>query len=770
MMKNGHKINPTAPFKNRPLAWALFCFMLFFLCTGFQTALAQEEAPPDWYRIRTNSVPYMPQDLTVDSTGAVWVTASNGSEYDPGVWRLPSGETRFQYLTNSRANNWLEGDYNNVVEKPQLNEEINYVVRDKAGNAWYALDNRTVLVQKPDDSWLTITMENTQSGFTDTTHVDSVHTIHLIDNQDGSQNVLLVAYKSLKHLDPSFNVAETVAVYSTYNNDLIQDAYIDSQGRHWMANERGLYQGSTMYDMALVGDPVYHPEYTNDPEVPQENSPITCIMEDASGNMWFGNSTYGTGGVFCLTTGDDWVYYNLSTVANGSSNAVNRLAPASDGGMWFAPNYSGIVKYSPASGGTWTRTTCASLGVGSEQVLSLQEHGGVLWFVVDVATNYGSGVHGWTLGSRKEDPQVVSYNYRKTSTTLTSHRINSIAGDLSGGVWFAAYDAPSVARLKADGTWVQYREDAMGLPGDPSSGSVTGVGVDSRNIAYFAPTRRAPLAYDINTEQWLDLPSESPAPPADTYFYNLYVDPLDGKWFLGANNVYHLNADNSAWEIFDTNDAAKFPDYRIQYALMDGEENIWFMTTFISTPKVSVRKKDPEGGDPTWHVFTRGDASGFLGGPRLYVDKNGAVWNTASQTFDSATNTWVTQTDATLFNTRPMPFLNGGIPANMVFDGAPVPANQTNQDLMTVNAQGDIYFCGGMVWLQSINAGIVVRRPVMGDVSRDGRIDLADAVLSMGALSGKTTGVQSTPTDVTGDGKVDQAESIYVLQKVAGLR
>ncbi|MBI9075435.1 MAG: transcriptional regulator [Desulfatibacillum sp.] len=759
-------ISAVAKARFQALAWLFFLLLAAVSWFVPQAALAEDDPPP-WYRIRTNSVPYRPENLTVDSTGAVWVTTANDSEYEPGVWRLPPAGTSFQYLTNSRANNWLTGDYNHVVEKPQLDAEINYVIQDDDGNVWYALNNRTVLVEKANDSWLPITMENTQSGFSDTTHVDSVHTIHLIDNQDGTQDALLVAYKSLKRLDPSFNVTETVAVYSSYNNDLIRDAYIDSQGRHWMANERGVYMGTTLYNMYLVAQ---HPEYSADPEVPQDNSPITGIMEDSSGNMWFVNATYGTGGVFCLTTGDDWVYYNLSTQANFSSNAVHWLAPASDGGMWFAPNYSGIVKYSPADGGTWTRTTCASLGLESEQVLSMQEQNGVLWFVADVVTNYGSGVHGWTLGSRKEDPQVVSYNYRKTSTTLTSHRINAIAGDLSGGVWFAAYDAPSVARLKADGTWIQYKEDTMGLPGDPVSGSVTGVGVDSRNIAYFAPTRRAPIAYDINTEQWLDLPTDAPAPPADTYFYNLYLDPLDGKWFLGANNVYHLNADNTAWEIFNTNDAAKFPDYRIQYALMDGEENIWFMTTFISTPKVSVRKKAPEGGDPTWLVFTRGDASGFLGGPRLYVDKNGKVWNTASQIFDSETNTWVTQTDTTLYDTRPMPFLNGGIPANMKFTGAPVPANQTNQDLMTVDTRGNVYFCGGMVWLQSINAGIVVRSPVKGDIDRDGVIELRDAVLSVGSVAGMASGLQSSVTDVTGDGKVDMVETLYVMQVVAGLR
>jgi len=382
-------------------------------------------------------------------------------------------------------------------------------------------------------------------------------------------------------------------------------------------------------------------------------------------------------------------------------------------------------------------------------------HGG--WLKFDVKGN-GTGVHALNLA----DSSLVSYTYRESSTALTSNQITHMAGDLSGGVWFAAYDDPSVSRVKANGEWVQCRTDKMDLPWALGTGKISGIGVDSHNIVYMAPNRRAPLAYDIPMEQWITLPA---GPSDDTTFYNLYVDPKDGKWFCGSEFVYHLNADNSAWEIYDTTDTNKFPEYHIQYALMDGEENMWFMSTFILNPaKVSLMKKDPSGGASTWYVFVYGDASGYLGGPRLYLDNDGNVWNSASQRFDSTANTWITQTDTTPFEKRYMRFLNGRIPADMDMTGALSNVTATAQDTMTLDTQGNIYFAGG---LGSVNAGIVVRSPVMGDINRNALVELDDAVQNLRIVSGQSSPAQAKTVALDGNGKIGPGEMIFILRKLA---
>jgi len=58
-----------------------------------------------------------------------------------------------------------------------------------------------------------------------------------------------------------------------------------------------------------------------------------------------------------------------------------------------------------------------------------------------------------------------------------------------------------------------------------------------------------------------------------------------------------------------------------------------------------------------------------------------------------------------------------------------------------------------------------------GDVNRDGKLDLLDAILAIRICIGTTTAEEvNTDTDVDGDGKIGMAEVIYILQKVAGLR
>ena len=59
----------------------------------------------------------------------------------------------------------------------------------------------------------------------------------------------------------------------------------------------------------------------------------------------------------------------------------------------------------------------------------------------------------------------------------------------------------------------------------------------------------------------------------------------------------------------------------------------------------------------------------------------------------------------------------------------------------------------------------------LGDINGDGVVDLQDAMLVLQVLSGKTPSVTiRSKADVNQDGKLGAAETIYILQKVSGLR
>jgi hypothetical protein len=74
---------------------------------------------------------------------------------------------------------------------------------------------------------------------------------------------------------------------------------------------------------------------------------------------------------------------------------------------------------------------------------------------------------------------------------------------------------------------------------------------------------------------------------------------------------------------------------------------------------------------------------------------------------------------------------------------------------------------------QSPNApgtGIVALAPLTGDMNRNGLIDLADFILVARSLVGKTSPELSAFNDIDGDLKIGEAELIFILQRLSGLR
>lgn len=747
--------------KTAPLSLSVVVFLL--LSTGIMVFhdAAWAGDPPAWYRIRTNSIPHQIQEVIADSQGGLWVTSEAGSEYDPGVWHYaPASPGGFAFITSNERNNYLNPEYLDISVKPQLEAPILYVVRDFQGNTWYSQKNRNVLCQKANGSWQTFAMQNTGSGGVDTTNVDSAHRIRLMDDHDGgAQGKLLIATKSIKRLNSQLNVVENRVVYSTWNNDFINDAFIDSQGRYWIASNRGLEQGSSLINTEYVWT-----KYPDNPSVPGAGaveSPVNLIQEDSLGNMWFCCSSYGTAGVYCYTVGGQWIKYDFSAPPLSATNVVQSMAAGEDGTMWFGLYYRGIMRYVPQSGGQWTRYSAADLGVKSEDIPSVAWANDGLWFVTgynsDIPGN-GTGVHRMTL--EDGEPRVMSYAFRENSATLTSNRLNWIAADKIGGVWFPAYDDPSVARLKPDGSWQQFRGAIDGKT--LGSFGIAGVAVDSKNRIYVAPQNAPPVAYDVDTAQSIDLPESH---YTDFFYYGLYIDSTDGKWFHGAFGVYHLDADNTTWTFYNSADTNKFADYYVEGALVDDSGNAWFMTR----TGITLMKKET-GGGVSWHLFKSGDASGYSGGYRIYMDDNGEIWSASKQKFDYQNNTWVIVADTSGFDNRHLRFANGSIPADMDMSGVLPPMTVTDENRMTLDTRGNIYFAYGMGWLPSVNAGIVVRSPVKGDVDRDGLVDLADAIVAPAIAVGIGSQIQSSAADVNDDGKIGLPEFLYVLQSIAGIR
>jgi ligand-binding sensor domain-containing protein len=722
--------------------------------------LAQSSRPEGWHRLRTNSVPYQPQQVFADDQGGVWVTAVDGTEYEPGLWYRPAGDV-FQYWTPAWQNNAVEEAFNPPIVKPELNISVLYAVRDKEGNTWYALKDREVLCEKADNTWITFNMPDSsdiQPGV-DTTNVDSAHRIRLIEKTDGFQEVLLIAARGIVRINSDLAVAETRRVYQPYNNYFITDALIDSRGEYWIASGMGLEKGTSLINTTYVKD-----LYANDPSAPGSETTISRIVEDALGNVWVGSDYgYGNDGIFRFTSGKGWVKY-ADGVVNEIGKRVHDMVPMRDGSVWFGACYSGnggLLHYVPNDGdGMWVRYRGGDLGLESEEIPSLtadSESG--FWFVTaytPAVTGNGTGVHHLTLNDQGQ-PQVTHNTYRGSSTTLTSLRFNTIAADKSGGVWFAAYDNPSIARLKADGSWQQIRQ--AGTPVNLGGFGFAGIAADGKNRVYFATTNTPPLAYDVTSESWLTLPQLT---YSEFYYYGVYVDPQDGVWFHGAYGVYYLDSDHTNWTRYSQEEVPLIPDYRVDGVLMDDGGNVWLMTWY----GLALMKKDPEGGDPTWLSFKTGDASGFTGGYRVYQDDSGQVWSSDKKKFDSQTNTWVVPDNTTAFDHRKLRFLNGRVASDMELEDSLEPIQSLDERQMTIDTRGTIYFAGG---LGNVRAGIVALGALNGDLDHNSRVDLTDVLLPARVLVTLPASV-SMSGDVGGDKKIGSDEMIFILQRATGLR
>ncbi|MCP3891929.1 MAG: transcriptional regulator [Desulfobulbaceae bacterium] len=747
------------------LSSSLLTFIAF-AATTFLTLSLQAAELPSWYRIRTNSIPHQPNNVITDAQGGVWVTAQDGTEYEPGLWyhALTAGSGEFQYFTNNRRNNYLAPGYSSLVEKPELDTSLLYATQDNQNNTWYALKNRTVLCEKGDGSWLTFTMQDTSYLGGDTTNVDSVHRIRLIDGQPAAgQAKLLISARGVIHLDADFNVVPpSRVVYDNYNNSFINDVLIDSQGRFWIASNNGVEKGTSLLNTVWIDD-------DSDLLAPPLYTPITRIEEDTLGNIWLASNAYGASGIYCYTVNDEWEKYDLSTITEllSASNQVYDLSQGSSGSLWIGAIGSGLIHYSPvATGSKWSRTTGAQLGLESEQLISLASTDEGLWFVSGYnpsVSGNGTGVHYLTFDQTGQ-PQVESSTYRGQSTSLTSNRINMAAADKSGGVWFPAYDDPSIARLKTDGSWVQY----LGGIGNQlfGSSSIIAAAVDSNNLIYLAPQNLPPVAYDINSEQLVTLPN---FPYSEAYYYGLHIDINNGKWFCGAFGVYYLNPGNTAWTRYNSiENPGSFADNYVEAVLVDDAQNAWFSTRYGLT----LMKNNPEGGSPEWFLFARDDQhSGYTANSyRVLVDDNGQVWNTDKQQFDSETNTWAAVTNTSAYDSRHLRFLNGRIPANMDMTGALPDVTTTAQDSMTIDTKGQVYFAGGMVGPSSVNAGIVVRSPVTGDIDRNCLIQLDDALYGLMIISGLSSPAQAYPVEVDSDGKIGLVETLFILRSLAEMQ
>ena len=180
----------------------------------------------------------------------------------------------------------------------------------------------------------------------------------------------------------------------------------DQSGNMWFGTNGG---GVSKYD----GESFRH--FTEKEGL--SNNSVWSILEDQSGNLWFGT----LGGGVSKYDGESFTHF---TEKEGlSNNRVLSLLEDQSGNLWFGTEVGGVSKY---DGENFTHYT-EKEGLSNNSVFSIvEDQSGNLWF----GTNGG--------GVSKYDGESFTHFTEKEG--LSNNSVWSIFEDQSGNLWFGTWD------------------------------------------------------------------------------------------------------------------------------------------------------------------------------------------------------------------------------------------------------------------------------------------------------------------------------------------
>jgi ligand-binding sensor domain-containing protein/serine phosphatase RsbU (regulator of sigma subunit) len=195
---------------------------------------------------------------------------------------------------------------------------------------------------------------------------------------------------------------------------------------------------------------------------------IICMLEDKSGNLWFGTA----GGGVCKYDGKSFTHF---TDKEGlSNNVVWSILEDKSGNLWFGTYGGGVLKY---DGKSFTHFTDKE-GLSNNVVLSiLEDKSGNLWFGTE-----GGGVC-------KYDGK--SFTHFTDKEGLSNNVVSSILEDKSGSLWFGTYGG---GVSKYDGKSFTHFTEKEGL----SNNAVRSILEDKSGNLWFGTSGGGVCKYDGN--------------------------------------------------------------------------------------------------------------------------------------------------------------------------------------------------------------------------------------------------------------------------------
>ena len=340
-------------------------------------------------------------------------------------------------------------------------------------------------------------------------------------------------------------------------NDLVYSILNDKSGNLWF----GTNEGVSKYGGSLFT------HYTRNEGL--NNNKVFSILKDKSGNLWFG--TFGGG----ITRYDGKSFLNYTEKEGLANDKVFSMFQDKSGNIWFGTYGGGVSKYDGKSFTNFTQKE----GLSNNKVFCIaQDKPGNLWF-----GTYGGGV------SKYDGQSFTNYTVKEG---LCNNSVLCILKDRNGNLWFGT-DGGGVSNL------ILEKPDKL--------------------------HENTTIKSQLSVPQFINYSTKDGLP--NNYVFSIFQDNDENIWFgTGGGGVAKF--DGKYFTYYTENEGLS--NNNVLSITQDKNDNLWFGTRFglskLKSGALNVNANNT--GLPLFNNFEYED--GFLGigcnRGAICQDKTGTIW------------------------------------------------------------------------------------------------------------------------------------------------
>lgn len=547
--------------------------------------------------ISSNNIPFTPQSLYVDRSGAVWV----GSEGE--------GVNRYQRQDGL----WQNFRHNPHDENSLSNNTVQAILEDSNGYFWFGTRSGLSRYEPSVDRWTTYSHDPLDESSLSDNWINALY--------EDRQGRLFVGTNGagLSVLDPATGEVERFLHDpndpASLGDNSVWNLYGDSGGRIWIGHYASKGSALDIFDPRTMTFTRYNSGTGNWAETSSGN--VVEVVEDVqTGRTWVYNST-GVVDAYDPSAPRVAVWQYLPDDENSLSDSlVIPVLAGSGGGVWVGTGSKGLNRIDPTTGKV-TRYPFDPNDVTSipnPYITALYEGPpGKLWV--------GCGDGSLNLFDRDTKKVITSYTHspKDPDSISENSQVKYIVGDLDNpGILWVATIGGGLNRFDTEtGRFERFSssDDGSGLAYD----SIVSLFDDGQGRLWLATYGGGLDILDkasMSFQNYRHDPADPDSIPSDS-LYEIFKDSKGRIWIGSKGGLSLFEPDGEIFINYSKVDG--LPSNTIDSILEDGEGNLW-----LATIDAGVVRFNPELRDV--RVFRENDG----------LPSRAIFWTSRTQTDDGA--------------------------------------------------------------------------------------------------------------------------------------